>query len=257
MSHPIILRRLRPLALAILPLLTPAYAQETSAPAGMKVILAPPAAAAWTVTYSYAKSRENVLKDASADLAAGAIDPGDLDRPSKIRFAIRQPFAEMALTYEGGGGDRAYYHRNYEFKKSSRGEEILVSDLDSYPTVLQLFRTKLPGVHWVAPEHFVRIEDAHGERCALFSDDAESAPPPGQMDAVIDSSKYQDRQAWFSIETGLPVAFTSGDATGKFNFEPAPTDNIAIPAAIRAKMTEIIKYQTYLEQRKAAETTNP
>lgn len=226
------------------------------APSGPRIQLSPPAGQelAWTVDYSYTRSRESLLEDKKEDLAAKALDPADLARPEQIRYLIKSPVSSAITKFEGGAKDEGYYFGNHEFRLTPRSKEVLLTDLASYPTVEQLFRKRFPGVHWVTPKLFVKIEDAHGESCAYFREaPATTKPDPDKIDDVTDASKLQLREAWFSVKTGLPVAFKSGEATGRFTFEPVPGGPVIPPANVREKISEFAKYEAYLKQRSAPE----
>lgn len=226
------------------------------APSGPRIQLSPPAGQelAWTVDYTYTRSRESLLEAKKEDLAAKALDPADLARPEQIRYLIKSPVSSAITKFEGGAKDEGYYFGNHEFRLTPRSKEVLLTDLASYPTVEQLFRKRFPGVHWVTPKLFVKIEDAHGESCAYFREaPATTKPDPDKIDDVTDASKLQLREAWFSVKTGLPVAFKSGEATGRFTFEPVPSGPVVPPANVREKISEFAKYEAYLKQRSAPE----
>ncbi len=225
-------------------------------PAGPRIQLSPPDGQelAWTVNYTYTKSRESLLEDKKEDLAKKALDPADLARPEQIRYLIKNPVSSAITRFEGGVKDEGYYFGNHEFRLTPRSKDVLVTDLDSYPTVEQLFRKRFPGVHWVTPKLFVKIEDAYGESCAYFREaPVTTKPDPDKIDDVMDASKLQLREAWFSVKTGLPVAFKGGEATGRFVFEPVPADPVIPPANVREKISEFARYEAYLKQRATPE----
>lgn len=198
-----------------------------------------------------------LLEDKKEDLAAKALDPADLARPEQIRYLIKSPVSSAITKFEGGAKDEGYYFGNHEFRLTPRPTEVLLTDLASYPTVEQLFRKRFPGVHWVTPKLFVKIEDAHGESCAYFREaPVTTKPDPDKIDDVTDASKLQLREAWFSVKTGLPVAFKSGEATGRFTFEPVPGGPVIPPANVREKISEFAKYEAYQKQRSAPEGAN-
>lgn len=226
------------------------------APSGPRIQLAPLEGKelAWTVNYTYTKSRESLLEDKKEDLAKKALDPADLARPEQIRYLIKNPVSSAITRFEGGAKDEGYYFGNHEFRLTPRSKDVLVTDLASYPTVEQLFRKRFPGVHWVTPKLFVRIEDAYGESCAYFREaPATTTPDPDKIDDITDASKLQLREAWFSVTTGLPVAFKSGEATARITFEPVPGDPVNPPANVREKISEFARYEAYLKQRSAPE----
>ncbi len=224
-----------------------AAGEEPTAP---RILLSPPAGEVkWTIDYSYERSRGSIIEEKQEDLASEAIELADLNRPEKIDFLIKDPISTMTTRYEEGARDEGYFFDDYEFRTSRRSAEVLVFDLNSYPQVEQLFRSRFPGVHWVTPDFFVKMEEAHGEPCAYFRDETPATPDPEVMDEILDSSKHDVREAWFSARSGLPVAFKSGETTGRFTFEPARAAEISVPSKIREKISEFARYQAYLEKR--------
>lgn len=224
------------------------------APTGPKILLAPlPDQAVWTIRYTYQKAVKEIVSEKKEDLAAESLELSDLTRPEKVRFTVKNPVSSRIVDIEGGTKEEAYYLGNFEFKISPRDKEVMKSNLASYPNADQLFRKRFPGVDWVKPQLFVKVEETHGEPCAYFRDGSPVKYDPNseQMDDVIDASKYEIREAWFSIRTGLPVAFKAGGNLGKYDFEPAQNAQVQIPAAIRAKMHEHAAYEAYLEKRAA------
>jgi hypothetical protein len=221
---------------------------------GPKIVLTPPAGPlVWTVTYTYNTSVKSIIDAKKDDLAAKNLLLSDLTRPEKVRYVIKKPVSLKTVYLEGGAKQEAFYVGDYEFRFSEQSKEVLTSDLKSYPNLDQLFRQRFPGVAWVTPKLFVKIEDAHGEKCAYFRDDnpAKVDPNSSVMDAIIDASKYQIREAWFSVQTGLPVAFKVGKDLGKYHFEDSPDAEVHVPANIQKKINEHAKYQAYLKQRDA------
>lgn len=215
----------------------------------------PPGEVAWSVSYTYGKTREAVVEGKSADLSAKSLELTDLARPQKSTYVIKKPVSMRTTTFEDGRKEEGYQYENHEFQMTSRGKEVMMVDLASYPSAEQLFTVKFPGVHWVTPKLFVKIEEAHGESCAYFREGASAKPDPEKMDEVLDASRFGVREAWFSIRTGLPVAFKSGDATGRFTFDAPASAKVDLPGEVRAKIGEFAAYAAYLKQRAAPEST--
>ncbi len=228
---------------------------------GPKILLAPPPGQAlWTIRYTYQKAVQEIVSDKKADLAAQSLELSDLTRPEKVRYTIKNPVSSRIADIEGGAKEEAYYLGNFEFKISPHDKQVLTTNLASYPTADQLFRKRFPGVDWVTPKLFVKVEEAHGESCAYFLDGnpEKHNPKSEKIDEILDHSKYGIREAWFSLATGLPVAFKSGGTLGKFTFEPAQSAQIQIPVPIRTKMNEHAAYEDYLQKRAALGTaSNP
>jgi hypothetical protein len=221
---------------------------------GPKILLAPPAGqAVWTIRYTYQKAVTELVSEKKEDLAAKSLELSDLTRPEKVRYIIKNPVSSRIVDIEGGAKEEAYYLGNFEFRISPREKEVLTTNLASYPSADQLFRKRFPGVDWVQPKLFVKVEEAHGEPCAYFLDGnpAKHDPNSDKMDEIIDSSKYEIREAWFSVRTGLPVAFKAGGTLGKYDFEPAQNAQVQIPASIRTKMNEHAAYEAYQQKRAA------
>ncbi len=210
------------------------------------VVVPPPGPLAWTVHYSYKETRENGRKDGGAEKA---IDPAAGSREAAVRYVIAEPVSARITVMESGQKEEAFQSGNYEFLATARSKDVLLQDLASYPTVEQLFRKHIPGVHWVTPKLFVKVEAAQGQLCAYFRDVGREPANPEQLDAILDGSKQDVREAWFNVETGLPVAFKAGHTLGKFTFEAPPSSGVHVPAVVRAKMDEFAAYQTYLSQR--------
>jgi hypothetical protein len=232
---------------------------NAQAPTGPKILLAPPPdQAVWTIRYTYQKAVAEIVSEKKEDLAAKSLELSDLTRPEKVRFTIKNPVSSRIVDIEGGTKEEAYYLGNFEFRISPRDKEVLTSNLESYPSADQLFRKRFPGVDWVKPQLFVKVEEAHGEPCAYFRDGspAKFDPNSEKMDDVIDNSKYAIREAWFSVRTGLPVAFKAGGDLGRYTFEPEQNAQVQIPAAIRAKMNEHAAYESYQKKRAAMGTAS-
>lgn len=235
------------------------HSGTAQAPTGPKILLVPPPdQAVWTIRYTYQKAVTEIVSEKKEDLAAKCLELSDLTRPEKVRYTVKNPVSSRIVDIEGGTKEEAYYLGNFEFRISPRDKEVLKSNLASYPNADQLFRKRFPGVDWVKPQLFVKVEEAHGEPCAYFRDGspAKFNPNSEEMDDVIDASKYEIREAWFSIRTGLPVAFKVDGNLGKYNFEPTQNAQVQIPAAIRAKMNEHAAYEAYLEKRAALGVTS-
>ncbi len=219
-----------------------------------KILIAPPPGPlVWTIRYTYASAAKKPEASKSAD-ASIALDASDLARPLRADFVIAKPVSTKKVRYEGDvKKEDAFYYGNFEFRASADGKEILTTNLDSYPTAEQLFRTQFPGVAWVTPALFVKVADSQGQPCAWFRDDnpAKADLNASKMDDVIDPSKYEVREAWFSLATGLPVAFKAGGMTGVYAFDPQPAPPTTIPADVRAKIAQQVKYQEYLKARAA------
>jgi hypothetical protein len=222
---------------------------------GPKILLAPPPGPiSWTIRYSYKKPIAELVEEKKEDLAAKSLEMTDLTRPEKSVFIISKPLSSRVVNLEGGTKEEAIYYGDFEFKMSPRGRGVLVSDLKSYPSIEQLFRTRFPGVDWVKPNLFVKVEEIYGESCAYFKDGNPEKfdPNSDKMDEILDASKYEIREAWFSVKTGLPVAFKSGGTEGKYQFESAENLKVSAPGPIREKINQHAKYMAYIKQREAA-----
>lgn len=230
----------------------PPVAPAPTTPASPKIIVSPAAdKVAWSVRFTYKKTPEAPKADSSADPAAMVLELSDRARPSRINYVIKAPVSTATTTYEDGSKETAYYFGNFEFKKNRREKQVYMHDLDSYPLPEQLFRKRFPGVHWVSPKLFVKVEVAYGEACAYFRDGAKTAPKQTDtMDIEADSSMYSDREAWFSMATGLPVAYKSYDATIQFTFEAPPTEPVVVPQDVKELINKQARYLAYLNQSK-------
>lgn len=233
---------------------TPPVAPTAAAPVTPKIILSPaPDKVSWNVRFTYKKAPVPAEAAAGQDLAATALQPTDFSRPSKIEYVIKAPVSSAITTFEDGGKEMAYYFGNYEFKKTRRSKDVYMQDLDSYPMPDQLFRKRFPGVHWVNPKLFVRVEVAYGESCAYFREGAKARPKDSDsMEMVMDSSIYSVREAWFSMATGLPVAYKTDMLTAQFKFEAPPTEPVVVPPDIKESINKQARYLAYINQ-----TTNP
>lgn len=230
------------------------YAQPAKGPS---IVLAPPPGpAVWSIRYTYQKPIEMVVEEKKEDLAAKSLEITDLTRPERTVFVISKPFSSRVVNLEGGSKEEAVYYGDYEFKMSPRNKEVLMSDLKSYPSPEQLFRSRFPGVDWVKPKLFVKIVEIHGEPCAYFRDgNPEKFDPNSEkIDDILDASKYEIREAWFSVKTGLPVAFKSGGTEGKYQFESPGSAKVTVPGPVREKINQHAKYMAYLKQREAVPT---
>ena len=232
---------------------------DAQAATGPKIILSPPPGqAVWTIRYTYQNSVREIVSEKKADLAAQSLELSDLTRPEKVRYTIKNPVSTRIVDIEGGAKEEAYYLGNFEFRISPRDKEVMTTNLASYPSADQLFRKRFPGVDWVNPKLFVKVEEAHGESCAYFLDGSPEKHNPNseKMDDIIDYSNYGIREAWFSLATGLPVAFKAGETLGKYTFEPAQSAQVQIPVPIRNKMNEHAAYEDYLKKRDAMGTAS-
>lgn len=225
-----------------------------------KILVNPPSGEfAWSVKFDYDQSFEKIAEEAKGDLAAKSLELSDLSRPKKASYVIKKLVSKRTVSMEGGTKLEAFQWENFEFQKSPAHEEVMMSDLKNYPSVDQLFRKTFPGVHWVTPELFVEVQKAYGQECAYFRDGTPAKPDAEKMDAVLDASKYEIREAWFSLQTGLPIAFKAGPLKGEFTFEKPPSGALSLPADVRESMKKMADYQNYLKSRAelGQQTTTP
>ncbi|NJM37989.1 MAG: hypothetical protein HC845_09120 [Akkermansiaceae bacterium] len=230
-----------------------AEAQAAPATAPKFLLSPPPGTVVWTIRYTYkdsAQQNENNNKDgASADIS---LADGVMGRPNKTRFIIKHPVSSSVSDIANGKKQEAYYFGNNEFTVSPRDNKVVyMVDTRSYPSPEQLFRKHFPGVNWVNRKFFVRTEVAHGEPCYYFrnGNPEKRNPNPTEEDAFSDQSKYEIREAWFSIKTGLPVAYKAGENLGKYSFEPNENIEVTIPQIIREQMAKQVQYEDYEKKR--------
>ncbi len=242
------IHRANPAVTAICVLLAiPAFCEAQKVP---KIqIVPPPGDAAWSVKYEYDNSQKSIVEGAKGELDAKSLELADLSRPLKASYVIKKLVSKRSVSMEDGAKLEAYQWENYEFQKSPAHKEVMMSDLKSYPSVEQLFRLAFPGVHWVKPEHFVEVQKAYGQECAYFRDGTPEKPDPGKVDAVLDASKYQIREAWFSLETGYPIAYKTGATKAEFSFQKPEAGSVSVPADVLESMKKMADYKNYLERR--------
>lgn len=223
-----------------------------AAPApGPKInISPPPGQAVWTVSFTYAKTRENLRSENKEALEAQAMKIEDLERIDKITYTIKAPVSSRITTFESGTKEEVFHYEGHEFFKPRNGKNVIKSDTSSYASAQELFMKKFPGVEWVKPKLFVKIETAFGESCAYFKE-AERVLTAAQLatedpNAVASSA----REAWFSTTTGLPIAFKQDGATGKFNFGNPTSANVTVPQDIREAINKHAKFAEFMKKRR-------
>lgn len=236
-----------------------AQAPEKGTSVPKHIIATPPGDIVWTIRYTYkdSKKKDDSEKiDKNTALSASeqtALEAGGVSRPDKVRCIIRKPVSMKVADLVDGKKEDAFYYANFEFRIAGQKRQVYKSDLDQYPTIEQLFQKKLPGVDWVRPKHFVKVDDSQGEPCAYFRDGnpVKRDPDQQEVDAISDDSKYEIREAWFSLKTGLPVAFKAGETLAKYTFEPDAKPEIVIPADIKEAINKHARYEKYLKDRAA------
>jgi hypothetical protein len=242
-----------PIAIGMLSL-SASPAAFSQKPASPKITVAPlPGQMVWTVNFTYEKTRESLVKEVNDAVESAPVSAVDLERPTQMTYTIKKPVSSRVTTYEGGGKDEAYQLEGYEFEKSRRNKDVIKHDLRDHPTPEQLFLKKFPGVHWVKPKLFVRIENAFGESCAYFHESASVLTAEQLQREDLNVTRNGEREAWFSMTTGMPVAFKEDGATGKFKFGAPSSAEVSIPKDIRVKLTEFVKHMNYLKLRDAPE----
>lgn len=223
------------------------FAQETPKP---KILTSPPPGqVVWTVSYTYTKTRENLRSENKDALEKAQVTESDLERFDKITYTIKKPVSSRITTYDGGGKSEAYLFEDSEFFKKRGAKEVDKQKVTSTSDPQQLYHTKFPGVEWVKPKLFVKILDAYGESCAFFREEAAVVTAEQLNKDDLSAQNHSVREAWFSMKTGLPVAYKEMDMTGKFKFADPATATVNIPQDVREKIAKYAKYMEFIKRR--------
>jgi hypothetical protein len=241
--------RIKSLALGSLCIAFCASASAHEGPKPKIIISPPPGQAVWTVKFSYTKTRESLVSENKEALEKDLIKASDMERIDKITYTIKKPVSCRVTDYDAGGKSEAYNYEDREFAKN-RGEKGVDSQkISNLSDPQQHFVKKFPGVHWVKPKLFVKIENAYGESCALFKEEAASLTAEQLAKDDVSAEVHSGREAWFSMKTGLPVAFKEGDAIGKFTFGDPASASVTIPQDVRESISTYAKYQEFVKKR--------
>lgn len=178
-------------------------AAETAVPSGNVTIPKPSRSVHWRIDYRYAGEK----------LASeGPV------RPLSSDYVIGENVARKETTYSGATRETIYIYlvKGYELKFDPGLKKILIWDIMAgEPEPEQLFYRDYPGFDWVSQANLQGTVDAFGEPCFHF---------------VFTSPDGPSREAWISVETGLPVAYHRANVQGRYSFLPPPSTPLALPA---------------------------
>lgn len=214
-----------------------------------KIITSPPAQAVWTVNFSYTKTKESLISENKDAIESNQVSASDLERIDKIVYTVKKPVSCRITHYDGGSKSEAFNYEEREFSKNKETQKIDTRKVDRLIDPQQLFVTKFPGVEWVKPKLFVKIENAYGESCAYFREDAAKLTAQQIENDDVTAEVHDVREAWFSLKSGLPVAFREAETVGKFNFGDPATADVKIPQDVREAIGKYVKFQEWSKKR--------
>lgn len=136
-----------------------------------------------------------------------------------------------------------FRHQNdtllFTWSKSAR--RVVPYLLDQYVGPEMRFSRRYPGIDWVRPSDYRGVVEFGGRKCHYYSM-APNVPDPKVRAARADALAYDPRlatatrEAWFDLDTGLPVSFRDGDSKGSYRHYDAPAEALELPEAYAAAL---------------------
>jgi hypothetical protein len=195
--------------------------------------------AKWTLTIKEGKksrSEQKAEEEAAAEAEVAVEQTSDEDRVRKTEYEITGTTGR-ATTTEGQTKKEIYLHRyktNMLMLRYDEGlQRVRPYLFDQYAAPEMRFAITYPGIDWVEPKYYKGIVKKQGQNCHHFLQEANT----GSQEALNkdDELAYDPRftvvtrEAWFSVDTGLPVGFESGNTEGVFRHEKPSTKPIKLP----------------------------
>jgi len=131
-----------------------------------KVITTPEKVNSWTVDYDR-KAHPGAVPDESSITVTPGIYDGSLPKEKSV-YIVRKNISLRTVHHIGRVKQDFYYYQNYEYCQLPEQKDANSMPIASEPE--QLFRVKIPGVHWVMSEFYKGKRILNGKECFYFAD---------------------------------------------------------------------------------------
>lgn len=216
------------------------------------VILAPhKKPLSWTITYVRNKQEKNYEGESEKSLGNYSSISTLQGLPAdKTKYIYKHPISLRTTYHENNDEKDYYYYEKIEISENKGQNSVYSTSLESsFVYEDQIFREKFPKVSWVTPEYYVGKVKAYDQECHYFKDGDPKKWIKGDNNYYTDMTTFFVREAWFSVQTGLPVAFKIGDEEGKYNFHNGEQAKVIVPARIKEEVNKYLRYKEYLRKR--------
>lgn len=218
----------------------PLHAAEE--PVQRKIVLRPNENAHYVVTMrvSPAKEQKPDNKNAQAEIA---VDSGVQEKQKKvIEVEITGQTARAVTRTNDAPAQEIYMFRDLFLRFDAQEKKVRPYKFDQYAPVEMRFTKSFPGIDWVEPKYFRERVNFRGSDCYYFVQDARTGEkkPRSEDDALSYDNRFAEnkREAWFSVTTGLPIAFQDGPLEGSYQHQATPTKAVTLPTAYQ----DAVKY---------------
>jgi hypothetical protein len=226
--------------------------QETaqSPPNLGNLVRRPPAMAAWSITYRNLGPEPSQRDLQKAEKASGvAIDRAAVDRTiQSTNYKKTGAVGVAELRYSDGTKEEHYIAKDIALQDDPEGKTAKASVVDTYAGEALRFVQSYPGVAWVKPEHFLKRVVDHGEPCLQFhqaAGDGSANSGEAKDSLAYDPNRaVEERDAWFSEATGLPVAFRIGNMLARYSHHSPPSEVIALPVRFQKALLSYLGFST-------------
>lgn len=176
-----------------------------------KRVTGPQPAAHWRVEYQYGGDKGTQGDETASSPTKSA------DRLRTVEYQVFKNIAEIKTVYGDGREQTEYLFKEYRYYHDWRSgkpaiESILGSDS----------RRLYPEFSIPLKEFYAGTVEAFGQKCFYYRSDHGTPKTPEEEPGEL-------WEGWVSCESGRPVAFRTGNRTGKFVFLPPPAGPIALP----------------------------
>lgn len=214
-------------ATAIAALLVLTAAAQT----GPRIVLQPPASAAYSVTLRQGKAAEKP-KDDNPEIAVDSGNGDDAKR-TVISVEITGETARATTKAADGKTTEVFMFRELFLRFDESTKKVRPYKFDQYAPADMRFTRSFPGIDWVKPAMFKGKVDRNGKPCLHFVQEAgtgEKAPLNKDDQLAYDNRHAaQRREAWFDAATGLPIAFKDGPLEGSYRHDGPAKQQVKLP----------------------------
>jgi hypothetical protein len=193
------------------------------------VKIQPPERVKWTIRY------ESVKQDKAPEVTAEEALAEDGNSAADVvegQYEIHGKTGHAVLEKADGSKEEMYLFDGMVLFEDAALDRVRVHKIDQYSGDAMRFGQFFPGMNWVQVQYFKGLVEKDGVNCYWFRQEKGTGEKINRPTDPLVYDKNQaltTREAWFAVDTLVPVAFRDGLVMGRYRFAAPPEKPLALP----------------------------
>lgn len=150
-------------------------------------------------------------------------------RIKSIEYLLTDKVGRITKEFDKGPKTISYWYGRYQLVQVPPSLVIRLSEIAGRAGGGQGIISQYPNLDWLTPDLYVGTVEAYGEKCRYFRKEQTLAELYQASEADLGKNPIVVWEAWVSVATNRPLAFSTPEQTEVFTFLPIPAGKVELP----------------------------